>query len=995
LAKLNAKKGGTTATLTDRGAEKADQELEEEGEMKLTIKPTKVLKTYEQRRKFIVKAMDMHRHTIGGGRSGRRGRAECTSFFRRVLEILDDQYEEALRAEGVGNDEDTGPKGQYTKSEDYGSAEEDESSEEEEDEEEEEEEEEEDEVDGEEEKEAKEEDDVQVKPKKEPKRKGPGRPRKSETLEKATSPNKTNKLKVESPKPKVVVNEQDFFDQHNDLCEVCNKPGEVLCCATCNLVYHVNCLRPKLKGSEDPPDDWSCAYCISDGVLGGKKDGKDRRKAAQACREMERMRRDVKEREQTMVAGGINMNEAKADGDKKPAAIDTSGSSGGGGGYDGVRATLEDAARSGCRKCVKELETGIKTRKEHDDICPRKFKSVGKPGNFSPRYATPSAPARVKQEEEVEEDDEEEEVAEDDIKETNMLDYDGMVSLEVAAAAGCIKCQQQLKTGEKTRKVHADDCPRKYRGAFTGAPSISPVPPGAATATKSEEGRIDAEEPPVKRRKVGRPPSKKPGRPSAPATEDHLTSSSPSEDYPLSLEGGAAAGCDKCMKELETGEKTRNGHSTQCPLKWRGGRPPPGIPSPASTDAIKARQQQKLDVEESKEKVAASPGRSARLPRTSPSDETEVSPFIADMAESNAATMPRRGRPTKASLDSANHETAVPQKPGRKPKLVAKRGPGRPKADVEHSIGAESTDADTPRPRRGKRTRLDSTSAYLDEDAAMEDEGEEEESAEILGEFAEETAKQHEGNEYGDDEQLAKVLRGGGETSDATMKLEWSEEAVTADIPTSSAVEWAPIKSESAVAMSATNRELEDLAVHSILGYEMSDLTYSNNGRLQRSCRKPSPLHMRGGGRPKKDTTTSPAQNTPATTAPKRGRPPTKQTKGGGSPKKNKKRAPIKKETNTSVEGVGSLNRKPSALFDCPACLDLSKIKICCYCACRICFNKFGKEQTMLCDTCDQEYHTFCLGLDCIPEGGWECPACSEYEEKKAMMEQKKKVCVH
>jgi hypothetical protein len=255
------------------------------------------------------------------------------------------------------------------------------------------------------------------------------------------------------------------------------------------------------------------------------------------------------------------------------------------------------------------------------------------------------------------------------------------------------------------------------------------------------------------------------------------------------------------------------------------------------------------------------------------------------------------------------------------------------------------------------------------------------------------------------------------------MKLEWSEEAVTADIPTSSAVEWAPIKSESAVAMSATNREL-DLAVHSILGYEMSDLTYSNNGRLQRSCRKPSPFtphdapdslwtsegdtanaatekecgdleHMRGGGRPKKDTTTSPAQNTPATTAPKRGRPPTKQTKGGGSPKKNQKRAPIKKETNTSVEGVGSLNRKPSALFDCPACLDLSKIKICCYCACRICFNKFGKEQTMLCDTCDQEYHTFCLGLDCIPEGGWECPACSEYEEKKAMMEQKKKVCVH
>jgi hypothetical protein len=422
------------------------------------------------------------------------------------------------------------------------------------------------------------------------------------------------------------------------------------------------------------------------------------------------------------------------------------------------------------------------------------------------------------------------------------------------------------------------------------------------------------------------------------------------------------------------------------------------------------------------ESNAASPGRSARLARTSPPDETAVSPFVAEMAESNAAAIPRRGRPTKASLDSTNHETAVPLKPGRNPKLVAKRGPGRPKAAIEHAIGAESTDADTPRSRRGKRTRLDSTSAYLNEDAAMEDEGEEEESAAILGEFAEETAKQHEGNKYGDVEQLATTLRGGGEVSDAWMKLECSEEAATADVPTSSAVEWAPIKSESALAMSATKRELEDLAVHSMFGYEMSDLSYSNNGRVQRSCKKPSLFtpqdvpdslwtsegdtikaatgkecgeleHMRGGGRPKKDTTTSPAQNTPATTAPKRGRPPTKQTKGGGSPKKNQQRAPIKKETNTSVEGVVNLNRKPSTLFDCPACLDLSKIKICCYCACRICFNKFGKEQTMLCDTCDQEYHTFCLGLDCIPEGGWECPACREYEEKKALMEQKKKVC--
>lgn len=67
------------------------EQEEEEDKNRLKVKPTKALRTYEQRRKFIVKSMDLHRHTIGGGRSGRRGRAECVAFFRRVLEMLDEQ----------------------------------------------------------------------------------------------------------------------------------------------------------------------------------------------------------------------------------------------------------------------------------------------------------------------------------------------------------------------------------------------------------------------------------------------------------------------------------------------------------------------------------------------------------------------------------------------------------------------------------------------------------------------------------------------------------------------------------------------------------------------------------------------------------------------------------------------------------------------------------------------------------------------------------------
>ena len=239
---------------------------------------------------------------------------------------------------------------------------------------------------------------------------------------------------------------------------------------------------------------------------------------------------------------------------------------------------------------------------------------------------------------------------------------------------------------------------------------------------------------------------------------------------------------------------------------------------------------------------------------------------------------------------------------------------------------------------------------------------------------------------------------------------------------------WAPVKAEvAAFAPSVPKREPEGLPVYSslMLG-DMSALTHANNGRVRRSRKKPplfnpqdgpdyswrsgdntpenicgkaagkdsgGPEHLRGGGRPKKEDTASPAPATPASTFARRGRPPTKQTKGGGTPKKNAKRAPIKKETNDSIAGVGVLNRKPGSLFDCSACLDIGKIKICCYCACRLCFNKFGKEQTILCDKCDQEYHTFCLGLDKIPDAEWECPACIENEEKKVLLEQRKKVC--
>ena len=48
---------------------------------------------------------------------------------------------------------------------------------------------------------------------------------------------------------------QDFYDQHNDLCEVCGQPGLLLCCAMCNLVSHMHCAGLQ----EEPLNNWMCA----------------------------------------------------------------------------------------------------------------------------------------------------------------------------------------------------------------------------------------------------------------------------------------------------------------------------------------------------------------------------------------------------------------------------------------------------------------------------------------------------------------------------------------------------------------------------------------------------------------------------------------------------------------------------------------------------------------------------------------------------------------
>jgi hypothetical protein len=118
-----------------------------------------------------------------------------------------------------------------------------------------------------------------------------------------------------------------------------------------------------------------------------------------------------------------------------------------------VCVSLEEAAGLGCKKCQRELASGIKENTMHDDECPRKLK---KPQRTQRSYHT--------------------------------------VSLEEAAGLGCKKCQRELASGKKDRTLHDDGCPRKAKARVVDKTrtnedeeSAKAIPPLKNAATKCKK----------------------------------------------------------------------------------------------------------------------------------------------------------------------------------------------------------------------------------------------------------------------------------------------------------------------------------------------------------------------------------------------------------------------------------------------------------------------------------------------------------------------------
>uniref|UniRef100_A0A7S0F833 PHD-type domain-containing protein n=1 Tax=Pseudo-nitzschia arenysensis TaxID=697910 RepID=A0A7S0F833_9STRA len=104
------------------------------------------------------------------------------------------------------------------------------------------------------------------------------------------------------------VDTEEFLNQHDDACDVCNLGGELICCATCSLVFHKECLRPVMKAI---PSDWICPYCITQGVNNFKRHSKTWKSASTAIRQMKRLKMELESGSQEAKKGESTKEDAK------------------------------------------------------------------------------------------------------------------------------------------------------------------------------------------------------------------------------------------------------------------------------------------------------------------------------------------------------------------------------------------------------------------------------------------------------------------------------------------------------------------------------------------------------------------------------------------------------------------------------------------------------------------------------------------------------------
>ena len=183
-----------------------------------------------------------------------------------------------------------------------------------------------------------------------------------------------------------------FLDEHNDLCEVCDGTGELLCCATCNLVFHRECYRPVLK--TEPPDNWSCAYCDEAGATKLKRDSRERKRSSRGVREMDKMAADLRTKRRAEAgaeAGAITKSKTEGDGGEggESSTSDNRADAGATAGSTPKMPWSSPSDKSGSKKIPKGAEMPlVHSQMTPDDLTPRRRRQRKPPTLFDPGDGT-------------------------------------------------------------------------------------------------------------------------------------------------------------------------------------------------------------------------------------------------------------------------------------------------------------------------------------------------------------------------------------------------------------------------------------------------------------------------------------------------------------------------------------------------------------------------------------------------------------------------------
>jgi len=239
---------------------------------------------------------------------------------------------------------------------------------------------------------------------------------------------------------------------------------------------------------------------------------------------------------------------------------------GGGGNNNGKastsssRVSLEEAAKSGCAKCTKELQSGVKEHSTHDNNCPRKKRAKQQDDKVERR----SQPKR--QNKSNQQDDEDDKPK-------------GRASVAEGAKSGCRKCIKELETGEKRSSKHDMNCPRKEVSLTEAAKSgckkcIAELETGTKSRTNHDQNCPRKEVP--REKKTASRDKEDDGLVylnRRPQNSKHLSSTN--NNTTPSLIDGAKSGCQKCTLEWQTDEVDPSmSHDVCCPRVGKRAAPP-------------------------------------------------------------------------------------------------------------------------------------------------------------------------------------------------------------------------------------------------------------------------------------------------------------------------------------------------------------------------------------------------------------------------------------